>query len=101
MELAATFWMWTTGDYNETFTLALDPNRSYLVQTYLVKTDGDDYAHTYIAEVCQQNGDEILCGVSVEPDALSVEVISNAISVTVGLRTTGGAHRAEGTIFAL
>ncbi|HZT43328.1 MAG TPA: hypothetical protein VFA07_14250 [Chthonomonadaceae bacterium] len=101
MEVANTFWMWTTGDFDETLTIALDPSRTYLVQTYLVKTDGSDYAHTYIAEVCNQDGDQILCGVRDEGDSDSVEIISQAVSVTVGLRTKGGAHRAEGVVFAL
>ena len=101
MNVAQTFWMWTTGDFDETLALSLDPTQSYLVETYLTKTDGGDYAHAYISEICSGGGDEILCGVTNEPDATSVAVLSGNISVTVALRTTGGAHRAEGVLYTL
>ncbi|TMD59774.1 MAG: hypothetical protein E6I91_19720 [Chloroflexi bacterium] len=101
MNVVQTFWMWTTGDFDETLTLSLDPRQLYLVETYLTKTDGGDYAHTYISETCSEAGDEILCGITNEPDATSVAVMSGDISVTVALRTTGGAHRAEGVLYAL
>lgn len=101
MNVVATFWMWTTGQYNETLSLSLDPNQSYLIETYLTKTDTGDYAHTYIAEVCTGGGDEILCGVNNEPDAPSVSTLSGAVSVTVALTATGGDHRAEGVLYSL
>jgi hypothetical protein len=101
MYAAETFWMWTTGDFDETLTMSLNPNQSYLVETYLTKTDGGDYAHAYISETCSGGGDQILCGITNEPDASSVSVLSGLISVTVALRTTGGAHRAEGVLYAL
>jgi hypothetical protein len=96
------FELWTTGDFDETLTLALGPNNGYLVETYLTKTDGGDYAHAYIAEVCTQDGDQVLCGLNNESDAPSISFLSvGTISVTVGLRTTGGSHRSAGAVFAL
>jgi hypothetical protein len=102
MDVYETFWAWASGDYNETFTIGLGgaPN-GYLVQIYLTAKDGGDYAHAYIAETCTESGDEVLCGLSEEGDADSVEILpANAISVTVGVRTTGGYARAEGAIFS-
>jgi hypothetical protein len=102
MDVYTTFWAWASGDYNETFTIGLRGARTgYLVQTYLTAKDGGDYAHAYIAETCTEAGDLIQCAISDEGDADSVEILpSDAISVTLGVRTTGGYARAEGTIFS-
>jgi hypothetical protein len=96
------FEIWTSGDFDETITLALDHNNQHLVETYLTKKDGGDYAHAYISESCTQDGDQVLCGIHDEGDAPSVEFLGpGAINVTVGLRTHGGNHRSAGAIFSL
>jgi hypothetical protein len=102
MQWAYTYWMETTGNITETVTMALDPTQSYLVEGYLTKKNGGDYAHVYIAEVCTQvSSDQIQCGLNDEGSAGIVTVLSSATSVTVGLNTTGGNHRAEGVVWQL
>ncbi len=101
MEVVWDFEIWTNGDFDETITLALDPNKSHFVETYMTKKDGGDYAHAYIAEVCTQDGDQVLCGINDEGSAPSVSFLSGAINVTLGLRTTGGSHRSAGVVFSL
>ncbi len=102
MDWAWTYWLENTGDTTGTVEMALDPTRSYVVEGYLTKKDGGDYAHIYISEICTQpSSDQILCGVNDEGGAGITTAISGAISVTVGLRTTGGGARAEGVIWLL
>jgi hypothetical protein len=94
--------MWTTGAFTVSHTVALDWTKRYLVTGYLTQTDGDDYAHVYIATLCTYHGDVIRCGVRDNPDDQGsniVEFIDHAVSVTLKLRTTGGRHRAEGVIY--
>lgn len=96
--------MWVDNEgFDETYTVALDSTATYLVQTYLTKKDGGDYAHAYIAEVCSDGGDEILCGLNDEgsDSTPSIQVLTGAVSVTVGLRTTGGTHRSATAIYRL
>lgn len=102
MQWAYTYWIENTGNITGTTTMALDPTQSYLVEGYLTKKDGGDYAHVYIAEVCTQvSPDQVDCGVNDEGGAGMVAVLSSATSVTVGLHTTGGNHRAEGVVWQL
>jgi hypothetical protein len=96
------FWVDNEG-FDETFTVGLDNTATYLVETYLTKKDGGDYAHAYIAEVCTGGGDQILCGVNDEgaDTTPSLQILSGAVSVTIGLRTTGGTHRSTAVIYSL
>jgi len=100
-----TYWMWTTGTYEVTVTIPLNWQRRYLVTGYLVQTDGDDYAHTYISQVCHYSGSDVIsCGIRDIPDDTYlriVEVIQSASSVTIKLKTRGGRHRAEGVVYEL
>lgn len=92
------FEIWTWGSFDETLTLTTsDPS---MVETYLTKKDGGDYAHAYISEICTEDGDEVLCGINDEGDAPSVAFTGHG-SVTVGLRTTGGNHRSAGVVYSL
>jgi hypothetical protein len=95
--------MWTTGTYTVSTTIPLSWERRYLVTGYLTQTDGDDYAHVYISQVCNYSGgDHVLCGIrdiEGERDLNVVEFIDNAISVTIKLKTEGGRHRAEGVVY--
>ena len=96
--------MWVDNEgFDETYTVALDNTATYLVETYLTKKDGGDYAHAYIAEVCTGEGDEILCGLNDEgsDSTPSIQNLTGAVSVTVGLRTTGGTHRSAAAIYRL
>jgi hypothetical protein len=99
------YWLWTTGTYTASVTVTLDWERRYLVTGALTQTDGDDYAHIYIATVCTYSGgDVVLCGVRDSEDDRGlnlVEFLSRATSVTIKLRTTGGRHRAEGVVYEI
>jgi hypothetical protein len=102
MDWAWTYWLENTGNFTTTVQMGLDPSRSYVVEGFLTKKGGGDYGHVYIAEVCTQpSPDQVLCGVNDEGSSGIVTVLSGAISVTVGLHTTGGNHRAEGVIYVL
>ena len=102
MQWAYTYWIENTGDITGTVTMGLDPTQSYLIEGYLPKNNGGDYAHVYIAEICTQvSPDQIQCGLNDEGSVGIVAVLSSATSVTVGLRTTGGNHRAEGVVWQL
>ncbi|HEV2402912.1 MAG TPA: hypothetical protein VGS08_01795 [Candidatus Saccharimonadales bacterium] len=93
------FEIWTSGDFDETLTLATNSGVQNQVETYLTKKDSGDYAHAYIAEVCTEDGDQVLCGLNDENTAPSVAFVGpGTINVTVGLRTTGGNHRSAGMI---
>jgi hypothetical protein len=99
------YFMWTTGNFTVSITLDLDWHHSYLVTGGLVQTDGGDYAHAYISELCSYSGgDQVLCGIRDDGDDSGLnlyEFVSGASSVTITLHTTGGRHRAEGSIFQL
>ncbi len=102
MQWAYTYWIENTGEITGTVTMALNPTQSYLVEGFLSKKNGGDYAHVYIAEVCTQvSADQIDCGLNDEGSAGIATVLSSSTSVTVGLRTTGGNHRAEGIVWQL
>jgi hypothetical protein len=90
--------------FEVTLDLSLDHTKSYLVTGYLTLTDGDDRGHVYISTVCTYNGgDVVLCvrDLGDDFDLGVTEFISSAESVTVKLKTTGGAHRAEGVVHEL
>ena len=97
--------MWTTGTFTTSVGIPLDWQRTYLITGGLTQTNGSDYAHVYISEVCTYDGgDQILCGIRDDTDDSSlnlIEVISGAVSVTLKLRTTGGQHRAEGFVYVV
>jgi hypothetical protein len=105
MNLYRTYWMWTTGTYEVSVAIALDWRKTYLITGYLTQTDGDDYAHVYIATVCHYSGGDVVrCGVrdfTSDVDLGVTETIGSANSVTLKLRTKGGRHRAEGAIYEL
>jgi hypothetical protein len=100
-----TYWLWTSGTFTASVTLALDPSQNYVVTGYLTQTNGGDYAHVYIAMVCTISGDQQLCGVRDDGGDGSLNIVealpSGASSVTINLKTTGGNHRAEGVIWQL
>ena len=94
----------TTGTYKATVTINLDPSKRYYVDGALVQTDGDDYAHVYISTVCIARSDTVHCGIrdwTDDKDLNTNEHLSNASRVTIALRTKGGRHRAEGTVYEL
>lgn len=99
------YWMWTTGTYQVTHSIALNWRRRYLVTGYLTQTDGDDYAHVYISMVCHYGGGDVRrCGIRDFSDDKFigiVEFISGADLVTVKLKTKGGSHRAEGIVYEI
>jgi hypothetical protein len=101
MQPIYTFWIENSGNITGTTEIALDPSQNYLIEGYLTKKNGGDYAHVFIYEVCQQSGDQVLCGVYDEGSTGIVDVLNNATSVTVGLTTGGGNHRAEGIVYQL
>jgi hypothetical protein len=100
--------IWTSGSISGTVTFALDPARTFMMTGALVGKDGDDYGQVYISTLCTVDGDEVLCGIRDDPSDSNftditeldiTEFISNADSVTVKLRATGGLHRAEGVLY--
>lgn len=105
MDAYWSYYMWTTGTYVVSYTIPLDWTRRYLVTGALTQTDGGDYSHVYVSQVCNYyGGDVVLCGIRDVPDDLGlgiVEVIDHATNVTIKLRTTGGRHRVEGAVFSL
>jgi hypothetical protein len=103
-----TYWMWVTGGASASVSIGLDPSRSYLVTGALTGKDGSDYAQVYISMLCTIEGDQQLCGIRDVPPPDPVtsiqtldigEWLNNASSVTITLRTSGGAHRAEGVVW--
>ncbi len=100
-----TYWMWTTGTFEVSLDVDLDWQKTYLVTGYLTLVDGDDRGHIYISTVCNYNGSDVVsCGVRDIGDDfdLSVnEIVGSASSVTIKLKTSGGAHRAEGVVYEL
>ncbi|HEX7744036.1 MAG TPA: hypothetical protein VF462_02075 [Micromonosporaceae bacterium] len=104
-----TYWMWTRGRFTVSLSIPLNRFRRYLVTGGLTGKSGGDYGQVFISTVCTMSGDDqVLCGVRDDPadppDANIaglgiVEVIGNAVSVTVKLRGDGGLHRAEGVVY--
>jgi hypothetical protein len=103
-----TYWMWTRGQFTASHTIALDPSRRYLVTGALSGKSGGDYGQVFISTVCTMSGDQILCGIRDDPSNPPdvnienlgiVEIVSNAVRVTVKLRGDGGLHRAEGVVY--
>jgi hypothetical protein len=102
MQAVSTYWLENNGNTNGTVTIALNPSQRYMVEGFITKKNGGDYVHIYIAEVCTQvSPDQINCGINNEGSSGIVVVLSRATRVTVGLRTTGGNHRAEGIVWQL
>ncbi len=103
MNVAWIFEQWTHGDFDETGELPLNFGVGGMVETHLTKNEGGSYAHAYIESMCAGSGDEILCGVNEpEGDAPSVQFLpSDAINVTVGLRSSGDNARSAGVIYTL
>jgi hypothetical protein len=108
MFVHTTYWMWTQGQFTVSLTIALDRNRRYLVAGALTGKSGGDYGQVFIATVCTMQGGQILCGIRDDPaDAPAdnivnlgiVEILSNAVEVTVKLRGDDGLHRAEGVVY--
>jgi hypothetical protein len=108
MFVVSSYWMWTSGTFSTTVTFALNPTRSYLMTGALTGKDGGNYGQVYISMLCTVSGDQVLCGIRDDPSDSSFadisslginEFISNADSVTVKLRATGGLHRAEGILY--
>ncbi len=102
------YFIWTSGSISGTVTFGLDPARSFMMTGSLVGKDGGDYGQVYISMLCTVDGDEVLCGIRDDPSDSNftditgldiTEFISNADSVTVKLRATGGLHRAEGVLY--
>jgi hypothetical protein len=103
-----TYWMWTRGRFTVSHGIPLNSGRLYLVTGALTGKSGGDYGQVFISTVCTQSGDQVLCGIrddpSHTPDANIanlgiVEILSNAVSVTVKLRGDNGLHRAEGVVY--
>jgi hypothetical protein len=98
------YYLWTSGGTSTSLTINLDSQKSYLVTGGFVQSDGGDYSHAFISEVCKGGGDEVLCGVrNGDSDTYLnlYEFISGAINVTITLRSNDGRHRVEGSIFEL
>jgi hypothetical protein len=97
--------LWTTGTYDVTATIGLDWRKTYLINGGITLTDGDDYAHVYIAKICSYHGGDVVrCGIrdiGGDKDLGLQEFISGARDVTVKLRTKGGRHRAEVMVYEL
>jgi len=105
MTPAWAYWMWTTGNFETSVTMSLDFRKTYLVTGYLTLTEGSERGHVYISTVCTSSGgDVVLCGVRDFGDDFDLgvtEFLTGAVSVTVKLKTRGGAHRAEGAVYEL
>ena len=99
------YWAWVIGSSEVTVTMSLDWRKTYLITGGLTLTDGDDYAHVYISQVCYYNGSDVIsCGIRDIGDDFDLSVhefVSGASSVTVKLKTRGGKHRAEGAAYEL
>jgi len=104
-----TYWMWTRGRFSVSQTIPLNRFRRYLVTGALTGKSGGDYSQVFISTVCTMpSNDQILCGVRDDPAASAeaniaglgvVEVIGNAVRVTIKLRGDGGLTRAEGVVY--
>jgi len=103
MQLAWTYWLENNGSTTGTVEMALDPTETYLVEGFLTKDNGGFYAHVYIAEVCRQDSSGQISCSALNPDPTEssiVATLSNAVSVTVALASSGN-RRAEGVIWQL
>jgi hypothetical protein len=100
-----TYWIWTVGEIEGSIDFSLDWRKSYLFTGYLTLTEGDERGHIYISTVCNYDGgDVVACGVRDFGDDFDISVtefVSSAESVTVKLKSRGGAHRAEGVVYEL
>ncbi len=96
---------WTTGTFTVVATIPLDWRKRYLVTAYLTLTEGDDYAHVYVSQICHYSGGDVVsCGIRDIPDDFkvwAVEIIDHASQVTLKLKTKGGRHMAEGIVYEL
>lgn len=97
---------WTTGSFTVSATIPLDWTRRYLVTAFLTQTEGDEYAHVYISQVCHYWGSDYSgCGIRDIPDNFrtcwATEILDHATSVTIKLTTRGGRHMAEGVVYEL
>ncbi|MFI5188313.1 MAG: hypothetical protein ACHQF0_16400 [Chitinophagales bacterium] len=104
MNVNCYYWLANIGSTTASLTIALAPSKTYLVTGGLTLKEGDDHARVYIGMVCTGGGDNVSCGIrdSDGDSGLGItEFISNAVSVTVKLNTTGGKNRAEGVIYEL
>ncbi len=105
MNPVLTYWMWTTGSTEVTVDIGLDWRKTYLITGYLTLTDGDNRGHVFISTVCNYDGGDVVgCGVRDFGDDFDLGVtewVSSAESVTIKLKTSGGAHRAEGVVYEL
>jgi hypothetical protein len=97
------------GCFTVSHTIPLNRGRRYLVTGALTGKSGGDYGQVFISTVCTMpSNDQILCGVRDDPaDSADsnianlgiVEIIDNAVRVTVKLRGDNGLHRAEGVVY--
>jgi hypothetical protein len=106
MRAVWTYWAAVTGSATASVSMALNPDRRYLVTGGLILTEGDDHARVYIGTVCiQTSSDVIACGVrDIDGDAglgVTEFLAAHATSVTVKLKATGGKHRGEGVVYEL
>ncbi|MFI9024293.1 hypothetical protein [Streptomyces sp. NPDC053560] len=109
MFVVSRYFLWVTGRLTSSVTLALNPDRRYLITGGLTGKFGDAHGQVFISTVCVRSGsDQVLCGVRDDPaDApadnirrLNIdEFLNNATRVTVKLRSDGGGHRAEGILY--
>lgn len=109
MFVYATYFMWTRGQFTVSHTIPLDRGRRYLVTGALTGKSGGNYGQVFISTVCTMpSEDQVLCGVRDDPSNSPaanianlgiVEVLSNAVRVTVKLRGDDGLHRAEGVVY--
>lgn len=99
------YWEWVIGSSDVTVKMSLNWTKKYLVTGGLTLTDDDDYAHVYISEICYYHGGDVVrCGIRDFSGDFHLSVhqfISDAISVTVKLKTKGGKHRAEGAVYEI
>jgi hypothetical protein len=98
------YYMWTSGGISTSLTINLDSSKTYLVTGGFVQSDGGDYSHAFISEVCTGGGDTVNCGVRTiggDTDLNLYEFISGALNITLTLRSNDGRHRIEGSVFEL
>ncbi len=99
------YWFWVQGQSQVTYDIPLDWRKRYLVTGYLTATEGDEYAHVYVYQICNYNGSDLVsCGIlEGENDKclLIQKFIDSAIKVSVKLKTGGGYHKAEGMVYEL
>lgn len=104
-----TYWMWSWGRFTVSHTIPLDRGRRYLITGALTGKASGDLGQVFISTVCTMpSEDQVLCGVRDDPadspeNSISrlgiVEIVDNAVRVTVKLRGDGGLHRGEGVVY--